>query len=324
MAKTKYQRSRCVADFAHKLRPIFAEQKDTDVLLSMTGFGDARTQTERSSIAIEVRSVNNRYLKISSRIPDAYAAVESDIEKVIRSTITRGTVNVTLRVKRLHGGQEFRLDHDVLSNYWQQMNELASSMHLAMPSHLGDLLQLPGIVSEAETESRDSSQDWPAIKAALIEALEKLCAFRKTEGEAMQRDLQANAAVIAEQLGQVAEQAPEVVAEYRSKLLDRVREMLDSASGTVEDSHLLREVSIFADKCDINEEITRLRSHLEQFEAFLQPQKSQGRKLEFLSQEIFREVNTIGSKANDVTIAHAVVEMKAAVEKLREVLQNVE
>jgi len=324
LAKAKSYRSRCVVDFAHKLRPIFAKQKDVDVLLSMTGFGDARTQTERSSIAIEVRSVNNRYLKISSRLPDAYAAFESEIEKVIRGKITRGTVNVTLRIKRLHGGQEFRLDHDVLSNYWRQMNELASSMHLAMPSHLGDLLQLPGIVSEAESESRDISQDWPAINEALVESLKNLCAFRETEGEAMQRDLQANAAVIAKQLDQVAAQAPQVVADYRNKLLDRVREMLDAAGGAVEDSHLLREVSIFADRCDINEEITRLRSHLEQFEAFLQPQKSQGRKLEFLSQEIFREVNTIGSKANDVTIAHAVVEMKAAVEKLREVLQNVE
>jgi uncharacterized protein (TIGR00255 family) len=306
------------------LRPIFSEQKDANVLLSMTGFGDARTQTERSSIAVEIRSVNNRYLKISSRIPDAYAALENDIEKVIRSAITRGTVNVTLRIRRLKGGQQYWLDHDVLSDYWRQMNELADSIHLAMPSHLGDLLQLPGIVSETESESIEISQDWPAIKQALVESLEKLCAFRKTEGEAMQRDLQANAALIADQLDQVAAQSPQVVADYRNKLLERVREMLDSAGGAVEDSHLLREVSIFADRCDINEEITRLRSHLKQFESFLQPQASQGRKLEFLSQEIFREVNTIGSKANDITIAHAVVEMKAAVEKLREVLQNVE
>lgn len=290
----------------------------------MTGFGDARTQNDRLSIAVEVRAVNNRYLKISTRLPDAFTALESDIEKVVRSTITRGTVNITIRIKRVKGGQEYRLDYDVLASYWKQMSELSGSMHLAMPSHLGDLLQLPGIVCEADAISQEIAQDWPAIKQAVTESLVTLNAFRETEGESMRRDLQANIAVIAEQLDQVAAQAPQVVSDYRDKILERVRELLSEADAEADDSHLLREVSIFADRCDINEEIMRLRSHLEQFDAFLNQESSQGRKLEFLSQEMFREVNTIGSKANDVTIAHAVVEMKAAVEKLRELLQNVE
>jgi uncharacterized protein (TIGR00255 family) len=290
----------------------------------MTGFGDARIQNERLSIAVEVRSVNNRYLKVSARLPETYASLESEIEKVVRGTITRGTVNISLRIRRLHGGQDYTLDRDVLLGYWRQMNELSNSMHLAMPSHLGDLLQLPGIVTDAQSEAGEISRDWPDIRQALVESLEKLDAFRKTEGESMQRELQANVAVIADQLHKVSAQAPRVVADYRNKLLERVRELLAEAEAGIEDAHLMREVSIFADRCDINEEIIRLRSHLEQFEAFLQPQTSQGRKLEFLSQEMFREVNTIGSKANDVTIAHAVVEMKAAVEKLREILQNVE
>lgn len=174
------------------------------MLLSMTGFGDARNQSERLSIAIEVRAVNNRYLKVSTRLPDAFTALESDIEKVVRSTITRGTVNVTVRIKRLVGGQDYRLDGDVLNNYWRQMNQLADEIHLAMPSHLGDLLQLPGVVADAESVTTEVAQEWPAIKQAVAESLEKLNTFRKTEGESMQRDLEANVAVIAEQLEQVA------------------------------------------------------------------------------------------------------------------------
>jgi uncharacterized protein (TIGR00255 family) len=133
-----------------------------------------------------------------------------------------------------------------------------------------------------------------------------------------------NAGIISEQLVQVTEMAPQVVSSFRDRLLERVKELLATSDVTVDSSDVIREVSIYSERCDINEEIMRLRSHLEQFEAFLQGESSQGRKLEFLSQEIFREINTIGAKANNVTIAHAVVEMKSAVEKIREVLQNVE
>ena len=140
----------------------------------------------------------------------------------------------------------------------------------------------------------------------------------------MLRDLRLNAGIISEQLMQVADLAPQVVASFRDRLLERVKELLATSDVSVDSSDLIREVSIFSERCDINEEITRLRSHLEQFETFLQGDSSQGRKLEFLSQEMFREVNTIGAKANNVAIAHSVVEMKSAVEKIREVLQNVE
>ena len=294
------------------------------MLLSMTGYGDARRQTDRLNVAVEVRAVNNRYLKVMTKCPEAYAPVELEIEKVVRESVGRGTVSVTVRVRTLGGRQQFDLDRDVLENYWRQLNHLADSIHLAVPTDLGSLLQLPGLVVEVERDPSDCQSDWPVICETLRKALGKLHEFRSAEGASMQRNLQTNARVVTDDLEKVASLTPQVVVEYRDRILQRVRELLDRTDVTVDESNLLREVSIFADRCDINEEITRMRSHLHQFESFLHQESSQGRKLEFLVQEMFREVNTIGTKANNVSIAHCVVKMKATIEKIREILQNVE
>lgn len=290
----------------------------------MTGFGDARNQNERLSVGVEVRTVNNRYLKLMIRCPDAYAALEGEIEKVVRESISRGTFSATIRVDRVGVENQYQINREVLQSYWRQLNQAAESLHASVHPQLENLLQLPGVISEETFSSIDPHDDWPLIKSTLEEALGKLTDFRKTEGESMLRDLRLNAGIIAEQLQQVTETVPLVVSNFRDRLLERVRELLETTDVSVDSSDLIREVSIFSERCDINEEITRLRSHLEQFEAFLQGESSQGRKLEFLSQEMFREINTIGAKANNVTIAHSVVEMKSAVEKIREVLQNVE
>ena len=294
------------------------------MLLSMTGFGDARKQDARLSVAVEVRAVNNRYLKVSIKCPDSYAPLEGDIEKTVRESISRGTVSVSVRVDRLGAEQQYVLNREVLQSYWRQLNQIAETIHLATPPNVGSLLQLPGVVSEEDRSHREPEGDWPLVRETLIEAIRKLHGFRAAEGRSMEQELRSNARTIAEQLEQVAALAPQVVTEYRDKLYERVRELVESAGVSLERSDLIREVSIFSERCDVNEEIARLRSHLEQFDAFLKQETSSGRKLEFLSQEMFREVNTIGSKANNVTIAHAVVEMKAAVEKMRELLQNVE
>lgn len=290
----------------------------------MTGFGDARKQDARLSVAVEVRAVNNRYLKVSIKCPDSYAPLEGEIEKLVRESISRGTVSVSVRVDRLGAEQQYVLNREVLQSYWRQLNQLAETIHLAAPPNLGSLLQLPGVVIEDDRSGRDPQDDWPLVREALRGALQKLQEFRGSEGESMAQELRTNARVIAERLEHVAALAPRVVTEYRDKLFDRVRELLEATSVSLDRSDLIREVSIFSERCDVNEEIARLRSHLEQFDTFLQQDVSTGRKLEFLSQEMFREVNTIGSKANNVPIAHAVVEMKAAVEKMREILQNVE
>jgi len=291
----------------------------------MTGFGAARLQDERLDASVELRAVNNRFLKVVTRCPDVYAPLEGEIERLVREVIGRGTVNVTLRVDRLHQPEDFSLNLVALKSYWSQLQSAARELHAPPPADLGHLLALPGVVrEEALGANLDLAADWRVIERALREALNRLQAFRAEEGRAMLAELRANAARIIQELDAVARLAPQTVAEYRQKLLERVRQMLGESGVAVGDDDVIREVSIYADRSDINEEITRLRTHLEQFERFLNEPVSPGRKLDFLSQEMNREINTIGSKSGSASIARGVVEMKAAVERIREILQNVE
>jgi uncharacterized protein (TIGR00255 family) len=189
---------------------------------------------------------------------------------------------------------------------------------------VNSLLTLPGVISDELSSSLDAKAEWPFLEGVMTEALAGLNEFRQREGESMRAELEQCCQQIATNLDSVVERAPDVVSNYRDKVLERVREMLEGSGATVEPDNLIREVSVFADRCDINEEITRLRCHIDEFLKVINGPTSQGRKLDFLSQEMFREINTTGSKANNVEIAHHVVEMKAAVEKIREILGNVE
>lgn len=294
------------------------------MLLSMTGFGASKGQNERLNVAVEIRAVNNRYLKVNSRFPDAYAALEGEIERVVREHVARGTVTVALDVRPVAGASASQINVDVLTAYWNQVKDLSRQLTVGVPADMSSFLVLPGVVTDSGRGELDAERDWPFLKTQLEAALAKFKEFRVREGRSMGDDLRLNGRVIAGSLDEIAKTASDVVKQYRDKLLERVRELLKGTSVVVSEPDLIREVSVYADRCDINEEITRLRCHLEQFEAFLSDKVSQGRKLDFLIQEMFREVNTIGSKANNVTLARHVVEMKSAVEKIREVLQNVE
>ena len=294
------------------------------MLLSMTGFGDARLQDERLSASVEVRAVNNRYLKVMIKCPEVYAGLEGDIERTVRDSISRGTVNVAVRVDRLWSADEFALNAVALKSYWSQLQAAARELSAPPPAEMGYLLMAPGVVAGETARSVDLKADGEIIQKLLKQALDKLHGFRVDEGRSMERELNENVREIATRLVEVQKLAPQVVSEYRAKLLERVRQLLADSGVPVAEPDLIREVSIFSDRSDINEEITRLRSHLDQFAAFVREPASAGRKLDFLSQEMNREVNTIGSKANNVEIARCVVEMKAAIEKIREILQNVE
>jgi uncharacterized protein (TIGR00255 family) len=290
----------------------------------MTGFGDARHQDDRLAAFVEVRAVNNRYLKVTTKCSEAYAALEGDIERIVREAISRGTVNVGIRVDRLSSAEEFALNEVALTSYWSQLQAAAKRLGAAPPAEIGYLLSAPGVVADEARRSVDLQADGEIIRRLLRQALDKLHLFRAEEGRSMERELAENAKTISARLQDVSALAPQVVSEFRAKLLERVRQLLTDSGVGVAEADLIREVSIFSERSDINEEITRLRSHLEQFQAFIREPASTGRKLDFLSQEMNREVNTIGSKANNVPIAHCVVEMKAAIEKMREILQNVE
>ncbi len=290
----------------------------------MTGYGDARAQEGGRLVAAEVRTVNNRYLKVGIRCPDAYAAKEQEIERLVRRTIARGTVNVALRIDSISRTGRYHVDHDVIQAYWEQLVAITDEMGMSPPQELTQFLMLPGVIAEHEDGRTDVESEWPLVERVLHQALTQLNEFRQVEGASMRQDLTHQCDLIAQQLGTVVEWAPTVVAQYRDKLKDRVTHLLRDTGVTVSDADLIREVSLFADRCDINEEITRMRSHLEQFGECLHQSESAGRKLEFLCQEMFREINTIGSKSNNVDIAHAVVEMKGCIERLREIVQNVE
>ncbi len=295
------------------------------MLLSMTGFGHSSLDRDGIHVATEIKSVNNRYLKLSVRLPDAIARFERDIERVVRARVSRGSVQLSIRVRLPAGQSEHMIDQDVLTAYQHQLRAITSGdMSSAVPPTMGELLQLPGVIVDSEFPEDLVNALWPVVETAINESLDHFHDFREREGETMRVDLDRQCEVIETELITVGAEAPQTIQEYRDKLIERVRRLIGDASVSIGENDVIREVALFADRCDINEEMTRLRSHIDQFRRLLNGTQSQGRKLEFIGQEMFREINTIGSKANSVPIAHSVVEMKAAIERIREVLQNVE
>lgn len=295
------------------------------MLLSMTGFGNADHQSEMAHVSVELKAVNNRYFKLSQRLPDFAARFEPDIEKLVRQNIARGALQLSVRIRLTQSQSQGAIDVGVAENYLKQIAALQSQTKVSQTGvGISDLLMLPGVISEAEVGAKTRESLWPAIETAINTALQHFHAFREREGESMKQDLTSQCAEIRSQLQDIETAAPDVVTEYREKLHDRISKAFAKTDVSVQESDLLREVAVFADRCDINEEITRLKSHLSQFDTFLNGNKSLGKKLEFVGQEMFREINTIGSKANHVGIAHGVVEMKTAIERIREILANVE
>lgn len=294
------------------------------MLLSMTGFGEAHQTDGGLTVAIEIRAINSRYFKLSVRAGERYSTLEPRIEATLREKIRRGTVQVSVRATRAKVADDFTINVTALSSYRDQLEKLHDRWHISENVEIESLLLLPGVVDEQPTQSIDVDADWPLIESTLLQAIVALEKMRSDEGQAMEDDLRANCQAIGNELAAIEKQAPKVADSYRDRLRDRVNKLLAEHDVTVETSDLIREVSLFADRCDISEEIVRLGSHLDQFESIMKVPDSAGRKLEFLTQEMFRETNTIGSKANDIEIARGVIEIKTAIEKIREMVQNIE
>ena len=294
------------------------------MLLSMTGFGEARREQNGVAASVEVRTVNNRYFKLSLRINEGYNRLESEIETLIRGRINRGTVQINAAVRRQAAADEYRLNLAALESYRRQLEELRLQWRIPEQVHPASLLVLPGVADESALVHDDISQEWSVLQEALSEALDKHEAMRRKEGQAMADNLRQNCAAIAAELTTVEQRAPLVAEGYRGRLQERVQKLLESYGVTLNPAELVREVSLFADRCDISEETVRLRSHVEQFLKAMDLPESNGRKLEFITQEMFRETNTIGSKANDSEISQRVIEIKTAIERMREMVQNVE
>lgn len=293
-------------------------------LLSMTGFGEVVEQSAGYAIAIELRTVNSRYFKLNIRSTEGYSALEPLIEAAIRETVKRGTVSCGMRIRHLSPAEDYRINKGVLNKFVDQLQEVAATRDLDERIRLEMLAGLPGVVEEVSSESLDAAGLWPLVEPVLQKVLRQLAAMRETEGAALAADLRDQAAAVARCLDQIAAQAPVVAGNYRQRLEDRVNEVLTELSVTVEPADLVREVALYADRADISEEIVRLRSHLQQFADALELPDSAGRKLEFICQEMGRETNTIGSKANDALISRQIVEIKTALERIREQIQNVQ
>jgi uncharacterized protein (TIGR00255 family) len=290
----------------------------------MTGFGEARHQDPRWSILVEMRTVNNRHFKLSARISEEYVAMESALELLVRERVKRGTVQVSVRVDRPRRPEDYRLNLVALTSYRDQLAALQGTESAGAPVDLGPLLALPGVVEEVRAPGRASDEDWPEIARVVSRALDALEAARAREGRAMAVELVALGRSLGDYLGRIADRAPMAVQAYQKRLTDRVQALVLEQGVTVEPDDLIREVAILADRCDISEEVVRLRAHLAGYVAIIEDPASSGRKLEFLVQEMGREINTIGAKASDIEISRSVVEVKALLEKIRELIQNVE
>jgi len=294
------------------------------LLLSMTGHGEAHGQHETLAVSVELRTINSRYFKLSLRSSEQFNSLENHLETLLKRHIKRGTVQLNLRIQREPTAADFPINEAVLAGYWQQLDAIGRRLNVDQPPRLDSLLQLPGVVGDPAQRSDLFATAWPLIQRTVEQALEHLDQMRQQEGRAMADDLKENCDVVRRQLDQVEQRVPHVAAAYRTRLLERLNTLLAEFQVSAEPADVVREVGIFAERSDIAEEVVRLRSHLDQFADIMQSPESAGRKLEFVVQEMFREANTIGSKGSDPQIASAVVEIKSAIERMREMVQNVE
>ena len=292
------------------------------MIKSMTGYGRAVGVFADKQITVEVRSVNNRYLDCTVKLPRLYAFCEDAVKQTVKQFVTRGKVDVFVTVNLTQSNDvHIALNRPVLEGYLAALRTIAEGYPVRDDVSVSTLSRLPDVFTVEKTE-----QDEDLLKEQLLgvvdEALHGYDAMRSAEGEALARDLSAKADGILKRVAFVEERSPSSVQEYREKLYAKMQEVL--ASSAVDEARILTEAAIFADKVAVDEETVRLRSHMDQLRTMLSASEPIGRKLDFLMQEINRETNTIGSKCSDLEIARTVVDLKAELEKIREQIQNIE
>lgn len=292
------------------------------MIKSMTGYGRAEATGQGISIVVEVKSVNHRFLEISLRMPSVLIPLELEFKKKIGEKVKRGRVEVFIRLESESvATSEAILNLEVARNYFSALQRLKDELGLKDEIELKTMIGFRDIFSKpAETEMNEEALK--KIAAALEEALSMLIKMRQEEGIAIYRDMEQRLDSIKMILGIINTRAPQVVMEYQKRLADRIKEL--TAGHALDESRLAQEVALLAEKSDITEEIVRLHSHISQFVALLQSAEAEGKKIDFLLQEMNREINTIGSKSNDAEIARQVIEAKSELSKLREQAQNIE
>jgi len=288
----------------------------------MTGYGKGEASSLQGTFTVEIRSVNHRYGEVSVRLPRSFMALENDVKRLVSSVLKRGKIDVFVQWEETAAtGALTQIDLAVARGYYESFSKLADELQLSRDLPISLILSQKGVVRDS-TVSIDETELQPLLFSAVQSAVTAIDAMRTREGDALEIDLLARRRQISEWTDQIGARTPQVVAEYRQKLRTRLEQLLEGTE--LDEARLAQEIALMADRSDITEELVRLASHFSQFDEALGLTEQVGRKLDFLMQEMNREVNTIGSKSNDAELTALVVRIKAEMEKMREQVQNVE
>ncbi|MBP1535493.1 MAG: YicC family protein [Ruminococcus sp.] len=295
------------------------------MIKSMTGFGREHVIAEGREIIVEIRSVNHRYFEFTARTPRTYGYLDEKLKSFLKGGISRGKVEVAVSIYNQEGTDaEIELNLPVAKGYLDALRAASNELDLRDDLALSNIMRMPDVFTVVK-KTEDEEVIWNQVKGVAQTALERFVQMRETEGVKMYEDVSSRLDFIEETVGKIEEYQPSVAKSYSDRLYEKISETLKSLDiDKIDHQRVLTEVAIFADKVAIDEETVRLRSHISQFRDLIKSDEPVGRKLDFLVQEVNREVNTIGSKANDLTIARMVVDLKAEIEKIREQIQNIE
>jgi len=296
------------------------------VIRSMTGYGEASAQIGGVHYFVEIRSLNNKYFKGVIRLPEFYQGLEAEVESRLRQRLTRGTVTLTASCTDASSSAAFDVNGAALEHYIQQLRRIPAIAGGELKLDLAPLLSLPGVLQPPSDEEDRLSRARASFMPLVDKALDALSAMRVREGGLIVEDLRQQQQLIADRLRLIAERAPGVVAEYEKRLKARIEQMLAGAEAVVSAPDLFREIAVYAERTDIAEETSRLAGHLEQFAELISGRDDRpvGRTLDFLAQEMLRESNTIASKSPDASISRWIVEVKGAIDRIKEQAANVE
>jgi len=300
---------------------------------SMTGYGDAQGEINGVTYTVEIKAVNNRYLKTIIKLPEAVAFLDEDIDKLLHQNLSRGTANYTLRLKntskhplcdRPQTNVLFDIDETALRATIEKLSALTLPENITYRIDIGSMLALPGILSPVTIDDKIAGQLKEHILNITQQAIEKLKQMRTTEGALLATDLDKHCKVINEKLDQIRTHSTSVLQQYQKKLMKKTNDLLAEKKLKLDEETLAREVAILAEKSDISEELARLDSHIQQFVKSGQSNDRVGRRLDFISQEMLREANTIASKAADIEIIRCVIDIKCSIDRIKEQIQNIE
>lgn len=292
------------------------------MILSMTGFGEVLHEEDGRSYHIEIRSVNNRYFKASIRLPEEFAFLETSLETLLRQKLQRGSITMRLYQRDLSASAAQDLNMAAIERYITQLRSVAAGGP-EVRIDLGMLATLPGVCQPHELTEQERRHGEELVYQLVEQAVQRVVEMRTVEGQALAEELRQHCDLIQTRVAAIGQYVPGMMSSYRDRLKARIEDLLAGSNIQLAQDDLLKEVSIYAERSDVSEELSRLTSHLQQFHEGLTSSEAAGRKMDFIAQEMLREANTIGSKAGDADVARHVIEIKGAIDRIKEQVQNI-